>query len=56
MITLYNKTESNFNHNGLAVLDGNILNPVVSEELNGLFSFDSIIQFMLHTVRNCCQK
>ncbi|MFK4782034.1 phage tail spike protein [Lactococcus petauri] len=40
MITLYNKTESNFNHNGLAVLDGNILNPVVSEELNGLFSFE----------------
>lgn len=40
MITLYNKTESNFNHNGLAVLDGNIVSPVISEELNGLFSFE----------------
>ncbi len=40
MITLYNKTESNFNHNGLAILDGNIVSPVISEELNGLFSFE----------------
>lgn len=40
MITLYNKTESNFNHNGLAILDGNIVSPVILEELNGLFSFE----------------
>ncbi|WP_249665615.1 phage tail spike protein [Enterococcus gallinarum] len=37
---LYEKTESNFNHNGLAVLDDTIVSPVVSEQLNGLFSLE----------------
>nr|WP_270311144.1 phage tail spike protein [Streptococcus infantarius] len=37
---LYEKTESNFNHNGLAVLDDFVVSPVVSEQLNGLFSLE----------------
>lgn len=40
MIILYEKTESNFNHNGLAVLDGVVVSPVVTEQLNGLFSLE----------------
>ncbi|EHM3608729.1 phage tail protein [Listeria monocytogenes] len=40
MIILYDKTESNFNHNGLAVLDDYVVSPVVSEQLNGLFSLE----------------
>lgn len=46
MMILYEKTESNFNHNGLAVLDDYVVSPVVSEQLNGLFSleFDYPIQ------------
>lgn len=40
MMILYEKTESNFNHNGLAVLDDFVVSPVVSEQLNGLFSFE----------------
>lgn len=40
MIILYEKTESNFNHNGLAVLDGVVVSPVVFEQLNGLFSLE----------------
>ena len=40
MIILYEKTESNFNHNGLAVLDNEVISPVVSEQLNGLFSLE----------------
>ncbi len=40
MMILYEKTESNFNHNGLAVLDDTIVSPVVSEQLNGLFSLE----------------
>lgn len=40
MIRLYNKNETYFSDNGLAVLDRNIVSPVVTEELNGLFSFE----------------
>ena len=40
MMILYEKTESNFNHNGLAVLDGVVVSPVVTEQLNGLFSLE----------------
>ncbi len=40
MMILYDKTESNFNHNGLAVLDDYVVSPVVSEQLNGLFSLE----------------
>ena len=49
MITLYNKTETTFTHNGLGVLDNEIIAPKVHEELNGLFSlsFDYPIQSKL---------
>lgn len=40
MMILYEKTESNFNNNGLAVLDDFVVSPVVSEQLNGLFSLE----------------
>lgn len=40
MIPVYNKNETIFTHNGLGILDEYILSPVVSEELNGLFSFE----------------
>ncbi|MDT2804867.1 phage tail spike protein [Enterococcus lactis] len=40
MIVLYEKTESNFNNNGLVVLDDYVVSPVVSEQLNGLFSLE----------------
>jgi len=40
MITLYEKTETNFTHNGLCALDGNIKAPVVTEKLNGLFMLE----------------
>ena len=40
MMILYEKTESNFNHNGLAVLDDFVVSPVISEQLNGLFSLE----------------
>lgn len=40
MMILYEETESNFNHNGLAVLDGVVVSPVVTEQLNGLFSLE----------------
>ncbi|MDR1606372.1 MAG: phage tail protein [Streptococcaceae bacterium] len=39
MITIYEKNETNFDHNGLGVLDDNIISPIVHETLNGLFSF-----------------
>lgn len=44
MIVLYEKTESNFNNNGLVVLDDYVVSPVVSEQL-GFFLWSSIIQF-----------
>ena len=49
MITLYNKTETAFTHNGLGILDNEIIAPKVHEELNGLFSlsFDYPIQSKL---------
>ncbi|HAC1448364.1 TPA_asm: hypothetical protein GI897_00920 [Listeria monocytogenes] len=40
MMILYEKTESSFNHNGLAVLDDAVVSPVVTEQLNGLFSLE----------------
>jgi len=40
MITFYARDETNFEHNGLGVLDNYIVNPVVAEELNGLFSLE----------------
>lgn len=39
MITLFKPNETNFDHNGLGSLDKNILETVVEEELNGLYSF-----------------
>ena len=40
MITYYARDETNFDNNGLGVLDKNIINPVVTEELNGLFCLE----------------
>ena len=40
MIAYFLKTESDFTHNGLGVLDDYIINPVVTEELNGLFRLE----------------
>ena len=40
MISLFNKTETSFNHNGLGVLDNYIISPTVYEELNGSFYFE----------------
>lgn len=40
MMILYEKTESSFNHNGLAVLDDAVVSPVVTKQLNGLFSLE----------------
>ncbi len=37
MIVLYEKTETDFTHNGICILDGHIIAPAVTEELNGLF-------------------
>lgn len=53
MMILYEKTESNFNHNGLAVLDDFVVSPVVSEQLNGLFLWSLIIPFMQRQAINC---
>ncbi|MCL1904230.1 MAG: hypothetical protein FWF94_07425 [Oscillospiraceae bacterium] len=38
MITFYSKHETDFSHNGLGCLDNYIINPLVCEELNGIFS------------------
>jgi phage minor structural protein len=40
MICYYLKNETGFTHNGLGVLDGYIIGPVVAEELNGIFSLE----------------
>jgi phage minor structural protein len=40
MICYYLKNETVFSHNGLGVLDGWIAGPVVTEELNGIFSLE----------------
>ena len=37
MICYFSKNETDFSHNGLGVLDNYIINPVVCEELNGIF-------------------
>ncbi|WP_223804479.1 phage tail spike protein [Lactococcus kimchii] len=50
MITLYNKTETTFSHNGLGVLDENMISPVVHEELNGLFSL--AFDYPIHAVHS----
>lgn len=39
MITLFKSNETDFSHNGIGNLDYHIINPVVEEELNGLYSF-----------------
>lgn len=39
MITLFKPNETDFSHNGIGNLDYHIINPVVEEELNGLYSF-----------------
>lgn len=38
MITLFKPNETDFNHNGLGNLDKNIIEPVIEEVFNGLFS------------------
>ena len=50
MMILYEKTESKFNHNGLAVLDDFVVSPVVSEQLNGLFSLE--FDYPIHAKAN----
>ena len=40
MICYFNRNETNFTHNGLGVLDDNIINTVVTEELNGIFKLE----------------
>jgi len=40
MITFYNRNETDFAHNGLGVLDHYITNPVIMEEINGIFSLE----------------
>jgi len=40
MICYYNKNETDFTHNGLGCLDNYIINPVIMEELNGIFSLE----------------
>jgi phage minor structural protein len=40
VITLYTKSENDFSHNGLGVLDDYIISPVVTEELNGVFRLE----------------
>lgn len=39
MISLFKSNETDFSHNGIGNLDYHIINPVVEEELNGLYSF-----------------
>ena len=40
MICYFNRNETNFAHNGLGVLDDHIIDPVVTEELNGIFKLE----------------
>jgi len=40
MICFYSKNETSFNNNGFGVLDNYIINPIVTEELNGIFMFE----------------
>lgn len=40
MICYFDKTETNFTHNGKGVLDNYIISPTVNEELNGSFYFE----------------
>lgn len=37
MITLFKANETDFTHNGLGSLDNNIIDPVISEDLNGVY-------------------
>lgn len=39
MITLFKSNETDFSHNGLGNLDAYIQNPVIEEDLNGLYKF-----------------
>ena len=36
MIAYFYKNETDFTNNGLGVLDDNIIDPVVTEEINGI--------------------
>ena len=40
MIVYFLKNETNFNNNGLGILDNYIINPVVTEEINGIFKLE----------------
>jgi len=40
MIVYFMKNETNFNNNGLGVLDDYIISPVVTEEINGIFKLE----------------
>ena len=46
MITFYNKSETDFTHNGLGCLDNHTINPCVCQDLNGIFllEFDYPLQ------------
>ena len=37
MITFYNRSETDFSHNGFGCLDNFIINPCVCQDLNGIF-------------------
>lgn len=39
MITLFKSDEKDFTHNGLGTLDRDIIDPIVSEDLNGIYQF-----------------
>lgn len=56
MMILYEKTESSFNHNGLAVLDDAVVSPVVTEQLNGLFLWNLTIQSVARQAINFIQR
>ena len=40
MIAYFLKNETNFTHNGLGILDNDIISPVVTEEINGIFKLE----------------
>ena len=46
MITFYNRSETDFTHNGLGCLDNHTINPCVCQDLNGIFllEFDYPLQ------------
>ena len=40
VIAYFLKSETNFTHNGLGILDNDIISPVVTEEINGIFKLE----------------